>query len=108
MLTTQQLHTFAEAGYLLLAGLVSAQDLDRADAEVSRLLTGAPPPAGQVGPYFYWRSPAQSPVFVHRLAARLPQDWTQRPLLPERRPVGFGTIAARQSGASGGPRVQDG
>jgi hypothetical protein len=67
VLSNQQIRAFADAGYILLSGLVSRDDLDRADAEVARLIAEAPPPAGHVGQHFYWPSPEASPAFVELL-----------------------------------------
>lgn len=67
VLSDQQILAFADQGYLLIAGLLSGEDLDRADEEVTRLIAAAPPPAGHVGHHFYWRSSEQSPVFTEIL-----------------------------------------
>jgi hypothetical protein len=62
LLTSEQIRTFAERGYLVVPGLASPDDLDRADAEVARLAAEEPPPADHTGHYHYWLSPAESPV----------------------------------------------
>ncbi len=66
-LTGEALHRFAEYGYLVVPGLVDARDLDRADAELDRLLTDGPPPCGHVGFHFYWQRPAESPALFQLL-----------------------------------------
>jgi Phytanoyl-CoA dioxygenase (PhyH) len=62
ILTPAQAGAFAERGYVVVPGLVSPADLERAQAEVDRLAAADPPAAGQVGHHFYWRAPAQSPA----------------------------------------------
>lgn len=54
ILAQAQIRAFAERGYLVLPGLVTSPDLERAEAEVDRLIAGAPPPDGHVGHHFYW------------------------------------------------------
>jgi hypothetical protein len=61
LLSDDQIRLFASSGYLVVSGLVGRDDLDRADAEVKRLVSDAPPPEGHVGHHFYWRSPQESP-----------------------------------------------
>jgi hypothetical protein len=63
-----QLHAFAERGYLVLPGLVTPADLDRADAGVDRLIAAAPPADGHCGHHFYWPAPADSPMLFDFLA----------------------------------------
>jgi hypothetical protein len=61
-LTSEQIRSFAEKGYLLIPGLVGPEDLDHADAEATRLTAEAPPPQGHTGHHFYWLTSAGSPV----------------------------------------------
>lgn len=70
ILTQAQFRTFAESGYLLISGLVTSPDLERAEAEVDRLIAEAPPPDGQAGHHFYWLRQARSPVLFEFLARR--------------------------------------
>lgn len=60
MLTADQIRTFAEAGWIVVAGLVASDVLDALDDEVSRLMAKAPPPVGHVGHHFYWRTTGDS------------------------------------------------
>jgi hypothetical protein len=85
ILSQARVRAFAEQGYLILPGLVPAPDLDRAAAEVDRLVAVAPPPGGQVGQHFYWPSPAGSPALFAFLA----------------RPGGILAAAAELTGAAG-------
>jgi Phytanoyl-CoA dioxygenase (PhyH) len=68
IVTQARLRAFAERGCLVLPGLVTASDLDRADAEVDRLIAAAPPADGHVGHHFYWPGPADSPMLFDFLA----------------------------------------
>jgi Phytanoyl-CoA dioxygenase (PhyH) len=62
LLTQAQREAFAERGYLVVPGLVTSPDQERAGAEADRLIAAAPPPDGQVGHHFYWPRPAGSPM----------------------------------------------
>lgn len=68
VLAQAQVRTFAERGYLVLPGLVTSPDLERAEAEVDRLIAEAPPPDGHVGHHFYWPGQAESPMLFELLA----------------------------------------
>jgi hypothetical protein len=61
VLTAEQTRTFAEAGWIVVPGLVPPDVLGVADNEVDRLLTEAPPPDGHVGHHFYWQTSDESP-----------------------------------------------
>ncbi len=64
VLTADDIRTFAEAGWIVVPGLVAPGVIDSVDDEVDRLITLAPPPDGHGGPHFYWRSPNESPALV--------------------------------------------
>ena len=49
IVTRAQLRAFAGRGYLVLPGLVTPADLDRAAAGADRLIAAAPPADGHVG-----------------------------------------------------------
>ncbi|HEV2377113.1 MAG TPA: phytanoyl-CoA dioxygenase family protein [Streptosporangiaceae bacterium] len=62
ILTYDHVQAFAEQGCLVVPGLVGAPDLERAEAEVERVIAAAPPPAGHAGHHFYWPGRDDSPV----------------------------------------------
>ena len=70
IVTRAQLRAFAGRGYLVLPGLVTPADLDRAAAEADRLIAAAPPADGHVGHHFYWPGPAEAPMLFDFLARR--------------------------------------
>ena len=59
ILTDEDKREFAERGYLVVHGVLSRREIDRAMAVVDDLIAAAPPPAGHVGHHFYW--PALAP-----------------------------------------------
>jgi hypothetical protein len=67
ILTQAQVEAFAERGYLVIPGLVTSPDLERAEAEADRLIAAAPPPDGHVGHHFYWPGQAGSPMLFDLL-----------------------------------------
>jgi Phytanoyl-CoA dioxygenase (PhyH) len=68
ILSQAQIGGFAERGYLVLPGLVTSLDLERAEAEVGRLIAEAPPADGHVGHHFYWPGQGDSPMLFDLLA----------------------------------------
>lgn len=75
VLTTNQIRSFTEAGWIVVSGLVGPDVLDTIDAKVDRLVTETPPPAGHVGHHFYWRNSRESPSLftpVHDSGGILP------------------------------------
>jgi hypothetical protein len=60
VLTAEQIRTFAEAGWIVVPGLIAPEMLDALDTEVNRLVAEAPPPVGHVGHHFYWRTSRES------------------------------------------------
>jgi hypothetical protein len=68
IVTQAQLRAFAERGYLVMPGLVTPADLDRADAEAGRLIAADPPANGRAGHHFYWPGPGGSPGLFDFLA----------------------------------------
>jgi hypothetical protein len=63
LLEDDQVRLFIRSGFLVLANVVSAADLEALNAEVDRLVAEAPPPRRHVGNHFYWQAPASSPSF---------------------------------------------
>ncbi len=62
MLTAEQRRRFAEDGYVLVPGAVDERWLRAADDEVDALVAAEPPPAGTVGPHFYFLPPERLPA----------------------------------------------
>lgn len=62
VLTAGQIRTFAEAGWIVVSGLVTPDSLKALDHEVDWLISKNPPPDGHVGHHFYWRTPDECPA----------------------------------------------
>jgi hypothetical protein len=54
MLDRQQKQQFAEQGYLVVPQVVPQHRIHAARQEIERRVAGEPPPAGHVGPHFYF------------------------------------------------------
>jgi hypothetical protein len=61
-LSEQQLLEFGRNGYLLLSQVIASDALVEANKEVDRIVASSPPPDGQIGQHFYWRTSVESPT----------------------------------------------
>lgn len=70
VLSDEQVRRFVKDGWIVVPGLVAAEVLDTLDAEVDRLVEGAPPPADHVGHDFYWATSGERPALFTPLEGR--------------------------------------
>jgi hypothetical protein len=62
VISDQQYRQFAADGYLVFPGAVTEDLLAAADDEIDAVIASDPPPAGTVGPHFYFLSPGRLPA----------------------------------------------